>query len=552
MRLVTAEEMRQEEQAANAAGLTYAMMMERAGRAVAQVAQEYVAAPPGKVLVLVGPGNNGGDGLVAAHYLHVWGHGVTVYIWRRNVAEDANLARLQQEGVPILWAGQDDEGRELARLTGEADLIVDALLGTGASGPLREDLRALLSTVKGALAPQHLETRAIRQSSTGPRPGHRPPPKVLAVDLPSGLNADTGEIDPGALPADLTITLAYPKRGLFLFPGAAYVGELMVADIGLAPGEAPEVLEVTTAQEVAAWLPPRPLQAHKGTFGKALIIAGSANYIGAPCLAAEAAYRVGAGLVTLAVGQAIHPVVASKISEATFLVLPDDLGALVPDALRVLARHLGQYNAVLVGPGLGREKATGEFLQALLRGREGSVTRPIGFAVPAQDPSPSFTLPPLVLDADGLNLLAEIPRWWELLPPHTILTPHPGEMARLLGRPVAEIEADRWNIARQAAQEWGCVVVLKGAFTVVASPAGQTTVIPFANPALATAGTGDVLAGAMVGLLAQGLAPHRAAICGAYLHGLAGELWRKQHGPRGLLAHELGALLPQACQALAP
>jgi len=559
MKLVTTEEMRQREQAANATGLAYAAMMEKAGRAVAAAAQERLraltgsASPAGRVLVLVGPGNNGGDGLVAAHYLHAWGQRVAVYIWRRNLSDDPNLARAQEEGVPILGASQDGEGKDLARLAQEADLIIDALLGTGVSGALRDDLRALLHTVRRACSypPQPID-EARWQTPAWPGETRPRRPLVLAVDLPSGLDADTGEIDPAALPADLTVTLAYPKRGHLLFPGARYVGELLVADIGLSPPAEDETaaLQVATADEVAARLPPRPLEAHKGTFGQALIVAGSTSYVGAPCLAAEAAYRSGAGLVTLAVAQTIYPLVAAKLTEATFLVLPDDLGALVPDALRVLSRHLERYDALLVGPGLGREAATGELLHMLLRGRGRSDVKPIGF-VPAHDSAPPLALPPLVLDADGLNLLAEIPRWWELLPQETILTPHPGEMARLAGRTIGEIEADRLGVARQAAQRWGCIVLLKGAYTVVASPDGQATIIPFANPALATAGTGDVLAGAIAGLLAQGLSPRVAAVCGAYLHGLAGEMWRRQHGPGGLLAHELCGLIAQAGQQLA-
>jgi len=373
---------------------------------------------------------------------------------------------------------------------------------------------------------------------------------VVAVDVPSGLDSDTGAIDVCALLADLTVTFAYPKRGQYAFPGAEYVGELLVADIGIDPALASDLPdEVADAQVVAALLPKRPAASHKGTYGKALIVAGSTNYVGAPCLAAEGAYRVGAGLVTLAVPEVIHPMVAAKVTETTFLVLPHDMGALVPDALPVLAPQMKDYQALLVGPGLGRDPKTRELVAEMLA-RKGARRRPIGFAPTPSPEEEPLSLPPLVVDADALNLLAEIDGWWEHLPAPAILTPHPGEMARLTRSSVDAIQRDRLTAAREAASRWGQVVVLKGAYTVVATPEGAVTVIPFANAALATAGTGDVLAGAIVGFLAQGLAARDAAVCGAYLHGLAGEMWSRKRARAGMLAGDLLALLPEALAAL--
>ncbi|MBC7256798.1 MAG: NAD(P)H-hydrate dehydratase, partial [Chloroflexi bacterium] len=338
--------------------------------------------------------------------------------------------------------------------------------------------------------------------------------------MPSGLDCDTGAIDEAALRADLTVTFAHPKRGHLAFPGAECVGELLVADIGIAPSLAQDLpIEVATAAQVASWLPRRPPNAHKGTFGKALIIAGSTNYVGAPRLAAEAAYRVGAGLVTLALAGSVYPVVASRLTEPTYLVLPDDMGVLTADALKVLAERLTGYEALLVGPGLGQEKVTEAFLAGLLSGQWRAPRPPIGFGTAETAPAAPAPLPPLVLDADALNLLARLPERLSTLPANTVLTPHPGEMARLSALSVEEINADRLGVAKRFAEAWRCTLLLKGAYTVVAAPDAPTVVIPFANPALATAGTGDVLAGAIVGLIAQGLAPYRAAICGAYIHG---------------------------------
>ncbi|MHB1296771.1 MAG: NAD(P)H-hydrate dehydratase [Anaerolineae bacterium] len=547
-KLVTAEEMRRFEQAADAAGLGYAAMMERAGQAVAQAVQQRVSKPRGRVLVLVGPGNNGGDGLVCARVLHLWGHAVTVYLWKRAQAEDPNLERVHALHIPTLRAEEDEDLHALrAALTG-CDVVVDALLGTGATGALRGRLPDILRKVARQIG-QSAETNGLLPIGWS-RPAAARRPLVVAVDLPSGLDADTGRVDDATLSVDLTVTFAFPKRGHFILPGAARVGALAVADIGIEPALAREVpYAVATHAHVRSLLPRRPGDGHKGTFGKALVVGGSANYVGAPCLAAEAAYRVGAGLVTLAVPERIHRVAAGRILEATHLVLPDEMGALTPEALRILAPQVESYNAMLVGSGLGREAETEEFLAALVQGKSHR-TRPVGFVATEAQDEPRLKLPRLIVDADGLNLLACRPAWWRLLPADTVLSPHPGEMATLLGTDIAGVQRDRLHVAHEAAQRWACTVVLKGAYTVVAAPSGEVTVIPFANPALGTAGTGDVLAGVIAGLLAQGLGGTAAAICGTYLHALAGELWRSRNGDAGMLAGELLPLLPQAIQAV--
>jgi len=555
MKLVTAEEMRRLEQAADAGGLSYEAMMERAGHAVALAIHQRMEGRPSRAVVLVGPGNNGGDGLVLARYLREWGHQVSVTIWKRELPEDPNLERAAALGIPIRRSEADPGYAQLGEELALCDVLVDALLGTGATGPLRGGLPELLRFVEERLAARRERLRAegARLQPLGallpePAPWR---PLVVAVDLPSGLNSDTGEADALTPRADLTVTFAYPKRGHMLFPGAARVGQLLVADIGIDPALAEDIpLEVATAAEVARLLPERPPDAHKGTFGKALIVAGSVNYVGAPCLAAEGAYRVGAGLVTLAVPGPIHPVVAAKVTEATYLVLPHDLGVLAPAGVSLLAERVEEYDALLLGPGLGREEATGEFVADLVAGRVAQAHRPIGFGVTREAAGKLFRLPPLVLDADALNVLAERPNWWEHVPSGSVLTPHPGEMARLLGCEVQAVNADRLGVAREAAARWGCVVALKGAYTVVASPDGRATVIPFANPALATAGTGDVLAGAIVGLMAQGLGPYDAAVCGAYLHAAAGELVSARLGAAGMLASDLLPALPRVMRRL--
>jgi ADP-dependent NAD(P)H-hydrate dehydratase / NAD(P)H-hydrate epimerase len=551
MRLITVDEMRVLEQAADGAGLSYAEMMERAGRAVAEAVEGIC--PQGAVLVLVGPGNNGGDGLVAARMLAEWGYAVSVVIWQRaNVEEDPLWIAAQEAGAEPAGAEPADQ-QDVGELARDADVIVDALLGTGAEGPLRGGLPELLQAIEAALEQRAADSMAEADLSDlrdAPVPDR---PFLVAVDVPSGLNADTGEIDQRALQCDMTVTFAYPKRGHYLYPGADHVGALYVADIGIGdvvPDADESDIQVVTASEVAGLLPQRPRSAHKGSFGKAMVVGGSVTYTGAPCLAAEAAYRVGAGLVTLGVPQAIHAIVATRVLEATHLLLPHTMGVLRADAERPLMENLEGYAALLVGPGLGREKETGEFLSALLMGQRHAPRKQVGFQrLPDEDgesESEERHLPPLVLDADALNLLADMPPTWaQHLPPDTVLTPHPGEMARLIHGQVADVTADRLGTARDKAAEWGCTVVLKGAYTVISSAQGQVRVIPFATPALATAGTGDVLAGAIVGLMAQGLSGFDAAACGAYLHGLAGELAEEQNGSAGTVAGDLLPLLPE-------
>jgi hydroxyethylthiazole kinase-like uncharacterized protein yjeF len=568
LKVVTVEQMRAIERAADAGGLSYSTMMENAGRAVASWLQQQ-AVRGQQFLVLVGPGNNGGDGLVAARYLHQAGATVSVYSARSNADKDENWKLAQGAGVPIHRSEEDEGGALLRRLAAQADWIVDALLGTGVSRPIAGRIREILAVVHeeagrreghkpDAFAYPALSTSTITASSPKVLSAAKgqvlseAKGKVLALDVPSGLNCDTGAIDAAALTADVTVTLAFPKVGQFLFPGASHGGELVIADIGIPAELARDIpLEVSTPQTVQLLLPKRPRDSHKGTFGKAMVVAGSANYTGAPYLAASAAMRVGAGLVTLAIAELLHPILAAKLTEATYLVLPHEMGALVPEAVKVLQEKLPGYDALLLGPGLGHEEKTVEFVARLLALPQAEKKARLGFiGAPNKDGWPGSPLPPVVIDADALNALADLGDWHKSLRQKAVLTPHPGEMSRLMGISIAEVEANRLALAVRAAKEWGVVVVLKGAYTVIAAPDGRACINPFATPALATAGTGDVLAGAVVGLLAQGLAPFGAAVAGAYLHGLAGQMVSEEIGLAGAVAGDLLARLPRAIAAL--
>lgn len=552
IKVVTTEEMRQIESAADASGVTFAQMMENAGRAVAEAIGEWIGAKDTNVLVLVGPGNNGGDGLVAARYLADMGAAVHLYVWKRETKGDKNWELVCEKNLSVTWLSDDQNLTGLRQLVAQSDIIVDALLGTGNVRPIKGELELLLQTVR-----QILEERRRPRDAGLCAPSEGSPeismPVVVAVDVPTGLNSDTGALDPAALPADLTVTMAAVKRGHILSPGVRAIGKLVVADIGIPAALSDHIrMEMATSAMVASLLPERPADANKGTFGKALIVAGSANYTGAPQLAARAAVRAGTGLVTLALPEAIHPIVAAHMVEATYLLLPHDIGVLAPDAVRVLAEKVEGYDALLIGPGLTQEKPTAEFLQELLGGAQAASRRRVGFLhrEEGEPAEPGIALPPLVVDADGLNLLAKIDQWWRLLPSQSILTPHPGEMARLIGCETKDVVADRIGCTVEMAARWGHIVLLKGAYTLVAEPEGRVVVLPFANPALATAGSGDVLAGAIVAMRAQGLPPFEAAVVGGYLHGLAGELAREMMYEVGVGAGDLPNFLPLAIKCL--
>lgn len=515
MKLVTVEEMKAIEKEADAGGLSYADMMENAGRELAYAIEGLATPDPAdmdlEVLGLVGPGNNGGDALVALAHLQAEGWTARAYLVKRKAKGDELVQSLVELGGEVLESSKDDDGASLRRHLEAAYVLVDGLLGTGIKLPLKDDMAAVLEAVKSTL--EELEDR----------------PFVVAVDCPSGVDCATGEAAPQTIPADLTVTMGAVKDGMLKFPAYDLLGTLVVADIGVTDeveSWAGVRRQVAEDDMISALLPARPPDAHKGTFGTALIAAGSVNYTGAALLAGRAAYRSGAGLVTLAVPSALHTALAGQFPEATWVLLPHEVGVISVEAADVLAENLERATALLLGPGFGLEDTTRDFLAHFLEGKTAArkVAARIGF-VPAEPRAPgqgSRTLPPLILDADGLKLLAKIPDWAKKLPALSILTPHPGEMSILTGLPVEQIQADREETARRFAAEWGHVVVLKGAFTVIAAPDGVTTTIPVANAALARAGTGDVLAGLIVGLRAQGLEPAQAAVAGAWIHARAG------------------------------
>ena len=503
--------MREIEARSEESGVSTDRLMENAGLAVAQIARRMVGPLTGvRVIVLIGPGNNGGDGLVTARHLQRWGARVTAYLCRDRSADDPKLADARGAGVGIVHASDDPHLTHLKAELGSAHLVVDAILGTGRARPITGVLEDILKTVS--------EVRLAN-----------PALSLLAVDLPTGLDCDTGDVDPVCVASDITVALGYPKRGHVGFPGESFTGQMEVADIGLPAGLDEDVrLELMTRDWAHSALPERPSDSHKGTFGRAMIVAGSRNFLGAAYLAAAAAGRVGAGLVTIATPESLVSSVAPRAIEPTFLPLPESSAGIVSsDAAKTILESLDGYSALLVGCGLGQAEETRSMVEGLLlSGAE---------------------LPPAVVDADGLNTLARTSNWWERWPSRAVLTPHPGEMARLTGD---SARRPRLDSALESAAGWNKTVVLKGAHTVVAHPDRSAMLSPFANPALATAGTGDVLAGAIVGLLAQGASLEDAAQLGVYLHALAGERVCQEIGDTGVLAGDLLPALPRVIRDL--
>jgi NAD(P)H-hydrate epimerase len=494
MKLVTVSQMQAIERAADVSGLRYAQMMENAGTNLALAVQEhYGNLPDRSVLGLVGSGNNGGDTLVALAYLAGRGWRATAYLVRPRLDDDPLMLRLTALGGQTVAVCDDPDCRHLASLLDEYAVMLDGVLGTGIHLPLRPEVADILSKVK--------ETLATLTS----------PPHVVAVDCPSGVDCDSGDAAPQTIPADLTVTMAAVKQGLLRFPAFGLLGELQLVGIGGLDGLSEwDHLHrfVVDAAWVRAALPTRALDAHKGTFGVALVVAGCLNYSGAALLAGQAAYRIGAGWVTLAVPAPLHAALAGHLPEATWVLLPHEDGFIAAEAANTLRPHLSRPTALLLGPGFGLQETTAQFLADLLP----SPTHPLTLS----------PFPPLVIDADALKLLTRLPDWPSRLPAPAVLTPHPGEMSVLTGLSRDEIQADRLGVAERCAAEWGHVVVLKGPGTIIAAPDGRTAIIPVATPALARAGTGDVLAGVITGLRVQGLGAFEAATAGAWIHAQAG------------------------------
>ena len=510
-KLVSVAEMRIIEKEANEKGLSYDQMMENAGKNMGKIIEEqYISFRDQGIIGLIGSGNNGGDTLVALDYLAKRGWSATAYIVKRRLPDDPLiLLLLKSKGKVFTYEGDQDLNILESQLH-QHRIILDGIFGTGVKLPLREDVNSIIIKTNKFIRNWEKEDRKI----------------VIAVDCPSGMDCDTGEINHEVLNADLTITMAAIKDGLFRFPASEKVGNVCVADIGLTDSHqtwSSIKRFVIDEKWIKANLIKRPKNAHKGTFGTALIIAGSLNYTGAALLAGKAAYLVGTGLVSMAIPKPLHQALAGQFPEGTWVLLDHEDGFISQAAYRDLSVHINNASSLLIGPGLGQRNSTKLFLETLLRNKNDIDLKELSR-------NQNFNLPPLVIDADGLKLLVQIKDWYKLLPSETILTPHPGEMAILTGLSIDEIQKDRFHVALNYAKIWGKIVILKGAYTIIAAEDGRGAIIPVATPALARAGTGDVLAGLIVGLRAQGMNAYEAAVTGAWIHGQAGLITEKKFG----------------------
>ena len=527
VKVVTVAQMQALEDASERAGVSKDTLMENAGLACARHIRKHLGGVAGRrIVILTGPGNNGADGLVAARRLRRRGAEVCCYIVGGRPDADPKMDAARDAGVSVLDAAADPGLAGLDARLSQCDVVVDAILGAGRYRP-----------PEGAVAAAIALVNRRRRANDGH--GWR----IIALDLPTGVHPDTGVAAADSIVADGTLVLGGPKWGIAGFPGAGYAGWISVLDIGLPPAAMGAAGRLTadwmTPSLAAGLLPARPLDGHKGTFGHLLVIAGSRNYVGAAALACRAAHRAGAGLVTLAAPASIYPILAGKLDETIHLPLPEDAGGRVAaDAAGVIRGRMGAYSALAVGCGMGQSAGAVEFMRRLLLSvnyREGGGrgdNDSLGAAAPA------------VIDADGLNNLARNPGWPGLLGAPAVLTPHPGEMATLTGQATAAIQADRPGLAARYAAAWGQTVLLKGAYSIVTAPDGGQRILPFANPALAAGGAGDVLTGIIGGLLAQGLPPPDAAALGGYLHGAAGEQARRTMGEAGVIPSDLPDRLP--------
>ncbi|MDR7402305.1 MAG: NAD(P)H-hydrate dehydratase [Armatimonadota bacterium] len=508
MHVATAAEIAElDRRAAQQFGVTVSQLMDAAGRRVAQLVAEMLRQRGGRtVVVLAGRGHNGGDGLAAARHLRAAGADVAVVLAAPARDFQGEPARMLEAAVGAGVAVREATDVSVDAVLASGDLVVDALTGTGFRGPARGVVASLIEAAGRCRAP------------------------VVAVDVPSGVDADTGRCDGPCVRAAATVTMGWLKPGLLLYPGAEMAGDVYVADIGY-----PEPLHrdpglrthLVDSAMVRALLPPRRPDSHKGTYGRVLVVAGSVGFTGAAVLATRGALRAGAGLVTVAVPQSVYPIVASQVTEGMPTPLADEGGALGPACLVRLEELADAADVVAVGPGLSRTAGVAAVVEFLLGcGR------------------------PLVADADALNVLAGRAEALARARGPLVITPHPGELGRLVGRSAAEIQRDRLGSARSASERFRCVVVLKGARTVVAAPDGRAWIVPTGNPGMATGGMGDVLTGAVAALLGQGRDPAEAAYGAAYLHGLAADLLAAGRGQAGMLASEVADGLPAAIAAV--
>ncbi len=486
MKIVSVEQMLAIERSADSRGLSYDAMMHNAGKGIADWVYANINLSQG-VIGLVGSGNNGGDTIIALTCLARLGIRTMAFLVKQR-EEDPLLETYRSFGGAIIDISDKEHLHILEASLIPGVVVLDGILGTGLKLPLRGVLQKVMVIIHHQLK-NRLDVLKI------------------AVDCPSGVDCDTGAVSDVTFKADHTLTMAAMKQGLLSHPARSFTGELHFIEIGIndLSEHIKEDLPVIVDRALIGTLfPKRSDSGHKGTFGTCLVLAGSASYIGAAYLTGKSAYRAGCGLVQMGALQQVHSSLSGRLIEAVWTILPNIDGAYDPKGLSVLEQALLIADSIVIGPGWGLGEHNTDFLEALLDG------------IPQKTPT--------LIDADGLKLLNNLEEWWHKLPEHSVLTPHPGEMAILTGLDVRDIQSNRWEIALEYAKQWNVVLVLKGAVTVIASPQDGVYINPTSDASLATAGSGDVLSGVIGGLMAQGVLPHSASIIGVWIHGLAGNI----------------------------
>ena len=508
MKVVSSKQMKTIEKKALCAGISEDELMENAGFTIATRVYSYLnPSTKPRVFALIGPGNNGGDGLVASRILYQWKIPVVIYLGTSTTHCKGKYQQCLDLKIPVIIASNDPDQKTLSKEILNTDILLDALFGAGSTRRFDHNLQRVLNRIN-----------EVKQKS--PRTF-----QIISVDIPSGINPDNGSIPTVALSTDVTLALGAPKIGLFRLPGSAHSGKLESLDIGI-----PEklfnhvrilLLDKTIAENN---LPPRSLHSSKRSFGKVLIVAGSQEYIGAARLATLAAYRSGSGLVTLATPRSVYELLSPTLPEATYQPLPESTsGRINEKSVSLIHSIIHRYDALLIGCGLGLDDSTIKSIESLIC-------------------NSAISLPPTVLDADGINCLEKIPKWWERIGNPMVLTPHHGEMMRLTG--IKEIN-DPLKVALSYAKSWKKTVVLKGPITIIASPNGSCKINAEPNPLLSTAGTGDILAGITVALVGQGLDLSEAAATAVYVHSKAAKEISVSIGDGGMLASDLIDQIPK-------
>lgn len=489
-----------EEEAIASQGITLYQLMERAGAAVAEEAVAMLPAG-GRIIIFCGKGNNGGDGFVAARLLAAEKkHQVEVVMLADAGGATGAAAQAYREMTcsgPITQTLFDSRKPPI-----NPDLVIDAVLGFGLRGAARGAAGQAIETINSYSMP------------------------VLSVDIPSGVDADTGQVAGEAVKAERTVTFTCPKAGIAIYPGLDHVGTVRIADIGIDKKLIAKHANICLGNRAVArpLLPTRRTDAHKADCGRVLVLAGSVGMTGAAAMSSLAALRIGAGLVTLGIPESLNDILEVKLTEVMTKPLPETAKRTIrAKAVDQIMEMIPAADAVLIGPGLSTHPGAVTLVRRLVT------------LVPA----------PMIIDADGLNALVGRTDLLSKRPGPTIMTPHPGELGRLLGIPPGEVQSDRLAAAAEAADAWQATVILKGARTIIAGR-GCLHINPTGNPGMATAGTGDVLAGMIAGLIAQGLPPYPASVLAVYLHGRAGDLAARKTTELALIATDLLDYLPTA------